>query len=270
MSIYMSTPYQPPADSFGIASNCDPATVDYFIKIYGPREAIELSNIDDPTKNTIDVEKIQVALNDAARLIDNYIESSAPQGKLLIAGSYRRTQAILARCYLDTLRTRQTVLDACEKALQQLELWSSKAQPTAALRYQEAQRYWGNKTGFVRASYQRGRAFTEASMLPWQALMGSNNRQNNRIAVEAPQTDRDFVAGNQINIDPNSLPQVDPSVHELNELVSALEETRGVGNFADTQDVGDGNIQDSSLLVGQDETGEFDSESAALLLGEEY
>ena len=127
--------YQPPADRFGIANNCDPASVDYFVKIFGAKEALELSNIDNPAKNTIDGEKIQLALNDAAQLINNYITTAPYQGKLLIAGAYRRTQAILARCYLDSLRPRQAVTDACEKALQQMELWASKSQPTAAYRF---------------------------------------------------------------------------------------------------------------------------------------
>jgi phage gp36-like protein len=120
--------YRPSRDNYGQANNCDPATVDYFIKVFGYQEALELSNIDNPTSNRIDSEKIQIALNDAAVLINNYIETAPPQGKLLIAGSYRRTQAILARSYLDSLRPRTHVLEAAEKALMQMELWANKLQ----------------------------------------------------------------------------------------------------------------------------------------------
>ena len=125
-------PYTPPPDSHGVADQCSPASVDYFIDIYGFNEALELSRLEDPTANTINYERIQLALNDAALLIQSFIETAAPQGKLLIAGSYRRTQAILARWYLDTLRPRQHVVDAAEAALKQLDLWAdSQAKPSS-------------------------------------------------------------------------------------------------------------------------------------------
>ena len=97
---------QPPRDIYGVASNCNFATVDYFISIFGFQEAVELSNIENPTGNDVDITKIQLALNDAGQLINNYIDSAPPQGKVLIAGSYRRTQATIARYYLDILRPR--------------------------------------------------------------------------------------------------------------------------------------------------------------------
>ena len=64
---------QPPRDIYGVANNCNPATVDYFVSVFGFQEAVELSNIEDPTGNGIDVTKIQLALNDAGQLINNYI-----------------------------------------------------------------------------------------------------------------------------------------------------------------------------------------------------
>lgn len=262
----MST-YRPSADSYGIANNCDPATVDYFIKIFGAEEAIELSNIDNPTKNSIDAEKIQLALNDAAVLINNYISTAPYQGKLLIAGSYRRTQATLARCYLDTLRPRQAVLDACERALEQMELWSARAQPTAAIRFQEARAYWGEGGCFLRADYARGRSFTETSMLPWQALHGANNRLNNIPPNEARQYVRD-IAGTSGSC--GGTPQgeeIDTSLQDMNDLVSALEKTRQLGNFENTQPIGNNPTEDNSLAVGIEEE-EFDSTN--LIAGEEY
>lgn len=126
---------QPPRDIHGVASNCTLATVDYFISIFGFQEAVELSNIENPTGNGIDEDKIQLALNDAAQLINNYIESAPPQGKILIAGSFRRTQATIARYYLDILRPRTQVQEAAEKALQQLEAWGSKGSPSAGLKW---------------------------------------------------------------------------------------------------------------------------------------
>jgi len=250
--------YQPPADSFGIANQCDPATVDYFIKIFGAKEAVELSNIDNPTKNSIDGEKIQIALNDSATLIGSYISTAPYQGKLLIMGSYRRTQAILARCYLDSLRPRKAVLDACEKALQQLELWSSKAQPTAALRFQEARSYWGGSGCFTRATYARGRDFTEPSMIPWRTLNGANARRNNFVPPEPNVYQRPITDTNCGAPDPSTLPQIDPSLQELNDLVSALENTRGLGNFDNTQLLANGDLENQNVVVANPEE-DFDN-----------
>lgn len=250
--------YQPPADSFGNANQCDPATVDYFIKIFGAKEAVELSNIDNPTKNSIDAEKIQIALNDSATLIGSYISTAPYQGKLLIMGSYRRTQATLARCYLDSLRPRKAVLDACEKALQQLELWSSKAQPTAALRFQEARSYWGDTGCFTRATYARGRDFTEPSMIPWRTLNGANARRNNFVPPEPNVYQRHIIDNSCSAPDPNDLPQIDPSLQELNDLVSVLENTRGMGNFDNTLLMANGDLENQNLMVANNEE-EFDN-----------
>ena len=169
-------PNSPNPDKFGVADNCNPATVDYFVEVFGYQEAVELSNIDNPTGNSIKPDKIQIALNDAAILINNYIFTAPPQGKILIAGSYRRTQAILARWYLDILRPRQQVIDAAEKALQQLELWASKASPSSGLKWQEAYRYWMSGCTMTKSSYARGRSFTEPSTARWVLRDGGNNR----------------------------------------------------------------------------------------------
>lgn len=259
---------QPMRDSFGQANTCDPATVDYFIKIFGFSEALELSNIDNPTANYIDQEKIQIALNDASVLIDQYIATAPPQGKLLIAGAYRRTQATLARCYLDTLRPRQHVMDACEKALQQVELWASKSQPSAALKYQEARQYWGTCSSFVKSSYSRGRKFTDPSMLHWEKLFGSNNKRNAMTDLEAVVPNRDDI-GADYDCGGCGEPTIDPVLN----VVTALEEARGLGNFADTHGTID--PSDNSLVVGTnpENPGDPDPEtfsSAALLEGEEY
>lgn len=259
---------QPLPDRYGQANNCDPATVDYFVKIFGFSEALELSNIDNPTANYIDQEKIQLALNDAAILIDNFIESAPPQGKLLIAGSYRRTQATLARCYLDTLRPRQHVMDACEKALQQMDLWASKSQPSAALKFQEARRYWGTCSGFVKSSYGRTRKFTDPSMLQWEKLFGSNNRRNTLVDIESAVLQNESLAQDPTcrNCDP---PVISPELA----VVDALEAARGLGNFADTHDT----IapEENALVIGDSPETDTDPNpetftSSTLLESEEY
>lgn len=228
--------YKPYPDRYGVANNCDPASVDYFIKVYGYVEALELSNIDDPTSNTIDVEKIQIALNDAAILINNYIDTAPPQGKLLIAGSYRRTQATIARAYLDSLRPRTHVTEAFQAALQQLELWANKLQPTAVMRYQEAYRYWSGDCGLVKSSASKRRQFTQDSMHRWETLNGSNDQWNRVPRVEAT-VSPDHVANPVPNLGQNVEIPVSSELAELNQLVASLEATRALSSLADTQDL---------------------------------
>lgn len=243
-------PYTPYPDDFGLANNCTPATVDYFIEIFGYQEAVELSHIDDPTANGVDYKKIQVALNDAAILINNYLTTAPPQGKLLIAGSYRRTQAILARSYLDILRPRQQVLQAAKDALQQLDLWASRQSPSSGLRWQEAYRYWNSGSAMTQSSYRRGRSFTEPSMTRWVLREGGNSRWNSAPRREAASATRGREKEPAGRLDQ---PVVVPnSVIEGNQLFDALETTRDLSSFQDTKETR--YAKDDDVLVVNEES----------------
>jgi phage gp36-like protein len=253
-------PNPPYPDRFGVADNCTPATVDYFIEIFGYQEAVELSNIDNPTGNQINHDKIQIALNDAATLINNYIITAPPQGKILIAGSYRRTQAVLARWYLDILRPRQQVIDAAEKALEQLELWASKASPSAGLKWQEAYRYWGSNCTMTKSSYNRGRSFTEPSTSRWVLREGGNNRWwqlPRKEAMGATRYDAEQLRTTASDLE-GAMPE---SILEVNELFDALETTRDLSSFSNTEEVL--NPSDGDMVVAvnptESEDGEFDN-----------
>lgn len=253
-------PNPPNPDMFGVADNCTPATVDYFIEVFGYQEAVELSNIDNPTGNQINYDKIQIALNDAATLINNYIITAPPQGKILIAGSYRRTQAILARWYLDTLRPRQQVIDAAEKALEQLELWAAKASPSTGLKWQEAYRYWGSGCTMTKSSYRRGRSFTEPSTSRWVLREGGNNRWWQFPRKEALSANR--VDSERLSSSASQISSIMPeSALEVNELFDALETTRGLASFTNTQDAV--NPADGDTIIATNETesvdGNFDN-----------
>lgn len=228
-------PYTPPRDAYGVANNCDPATVDYFIEVFGFNEALELSRIEDPTANTINYERIQVALNDAARLVNNFIETAPPQGKLLIAGSYRRTQAILARWYLDTLRPRQQVVDAAEAAMKQLDLWSSKASPSAGLKWQEAYRYWSGACAMTMSNTQRDRAFTPASLSRWEMRWGTNNRWSPYTRKGALVADNVTPRQPSGSLERQDVTLIGDSTLAVNTLFDDLETTRDVASFTDTQ-----------------------------------
>jgi phage gp36-like protein len=228
-------PYTPPPDAYGVANNCNPATVDYFIEVFGFNEALELSRLEDPTANTINYQRIQVALHDAAVLINNFIETAPPQGKLLIAGSYRRTQATLARWYLDTLRPRQQVVDAAEAALKQLDLWASKASPSSGLKWQEAYRYWSSACAMTMSNTQRDRAFTDASLARWEMRWGTNNRWNPYKRKPAPVIDHVSPREPSGSLDRQTPTIIGNSTLEVNKLFDDLETTRDIASFADSQ-----------------------------------
>ncbi len=255
----MSGP-QPPRDIHGAANNCSPATVDYFISVFGFQEAIELSNIEDPTGNNIDVTKIQLALNDAGQLINNYIDSAPPQGKVLIAGSYRRTQATIARYYLDVLRPRTQVQEASEKALQQLEMWAAKGSPSTGFKWQEAYAYWRSGCSMTKSSYQRGRSFTDPSLNKWVLREGSNDRGFPFANREAVVLNRNSDKG--LALETQGVKEVIPdSAYEMNELVDALESTRGLSSFTNTDQAtspaeGDGLVANNDTASAD---GEFDN-----------
>jgi phage gp36-like protein len=255
---------QPYPDKFGLANNCNPATVDYFVEVFGYQEAVELSNIDSPTGNQINVDKIQIALNDAATLINNYITTAPPQGKILIAGSYRRTQAILARWYLDILRPRQQVTDAAENALKQLELWAAKASPSSGLKWQESYRYWNSGCSMTKSSYARGRSFTEPSLNRWVLNEGGNNRWWPFQRKEAISNQRIKSNGLRDKIQPSeSMPE---SIYEVNQLFDALETTRDLSSFSNTSASFNPEQGDVVISINPQENagGEFDNYSGLL------
>lgn len=102
-------------------SNPQSASPDDFIVAFGLKEAIQLTNIDDGSANTVNVAKLHMAIEDANALIDSYIEQSGKAGKILITSNRRRTALIIARYYLDTVRKRDDVKQDYVEALKQLD-----------------------------------------------------------------------------------------------------------------------------------------------------
>lgn len=97
------------------------ATPDDFVIAFGLKEAIQLTNIDDASATTVNVAKLQMALEDANSLIDSYIEQSGKAGMVLITSNRRRTALTIARFYLDTVRKREDVKNDYESALKQIQ-----------------------------------------------------------------------------------------------------------------------------------------------------
>lgn len=160
------------------------ADVDYFITVYGQQEALEITNIDNPASNTIKVKKLQYALEDAFALILSFYSNAARSGKALIMSSFRRTQVIMARYFLDSagVRPRDHVVEAFNAAIQQLQLWSTGGAPNL-LKFGETYQYYreqpySNGVSLIRSSHEHKRKFTAASLEPWVEGWCSNDTHN--------------------------------------------------------------------------------------------
>lgn len=105
----------------GTNTNGKTPTPDDFVMAYGFREAVQLSNLDDPSATSINTERIWVAIQDACALIDSYISQMPRANKLIVSSSRRRVALIFARYYLDSVRRRQDVTDDYEKAVKSLD-----------------------------------------------------------------------------------------------------------------------------------------------------
>jgi len=97
------------------------ATPDDYILAYGLKEAIQISNLDDADAIQPNTDRIWMAIQDAAALIDNYIIQASRAGKVLISSNRRRTTLILARYYLDSVRRREDIKEDYERALETLD-----------------------------------------------------------------------------------------------------------------------------------------------------
>lgn len=97
------------------------ATVDDFILAYGMQEAVQISNIDNPSANTVNEARIRMALEDAESLIDSYVTQAPKAGIILISANRRRTTLILARYFLDSVRRREDITQDYERAIKELE-----------------------------------------------------------------------------------------------------------------------------------------------------
>lgn len=95
-------------------------TPDDFILMYGEKEAIQISNIDDASATKPNLEKIWMALQDACAYIDNYIHGANHSCFRIVSSNRRRTACIIARYYLDTVRRRQNVTDDFERCIKEI------------------------------------------------------------------------------------------------------------------------------------------------------
>jgi phage gp36-like protein len=88
---------------------------------FGIKEAIQLSNLDNPSANSVNTERIWMAIQDAVSLIDSYIAQAPRANKLLISSSRRRVALVFARYYLDSVRRREDVTADYERAIKELD-----------------------------------------------------------------------------------------------------------------------------------------------------
>lgn len=91
------------------------ATLDDMRLRFGERELIELS--DPEAQATLNEAAVTAALTDAADLIDSYVAGRYRVPLMPVPAPVRRWCADIARFYLDTLRSNETIRKAYEDAL---------------------------------------------------------------------------------------------------------------------------------------------------------
>ena len=96
-------------------------TPDDFILMFGQKEAIQISNIDDASATAPNLSRIWIALQDACALIDSYVVISSRSCFSIVSSNRRRTACIIARYYLDSVRRRKDVTDDYERCLKEIK-----------------------------------------------------------------------------------------------------------------------------------------------------
>lgn len=112
--------------------------------------------------------RIELALEDADCLIQSFYIKALPIGRAILRKAWRRNQLIIARHYLDTVKSRQSVEDAFKQVLEFLESACSM-EDNVQLTKEEA-----NELGIeVKQSQNimwqaKDRAFTQDNLRPYR------------------------------------------------------------------------------------------------------
>lgn len=97
------------------------ATIEDYVLIYGISEAIQASNDDNGSATVINRPRLQAELDHAGIMLQNYIDIATWSGKSLLAGSFKRTQLVIARYYLLNKSRPEVVREEFERTLQWIE-----------------------------------------------------------------------------------------------------------------------------------------------------
>lgn len=98
-----------------------PCTEADFIIMWGFNETVALTNPDDLAATTVNSTRLSMALDDAAAYILNHLQVTPWAAMVVLAGSYRRVQATIARYYLDSVRPRAAVTKDYEQVIKLLD-----------------------------------------------------------------------------------------------------------------------------------------------------
>lgn len=160
-----------------------------FVTIFGLTEAVELTNIVDPNATTVNFDRLQMALDDAKVWLENYLAAAPPAATELVYAGARRVTAIVARYFLDTLRTRENVkvdFEACVKEIdQQLKkadqaVWHGRDSRGAGLTYN------GKVVSLVRFTQQRPSAYTHESLEGYRTMNTYGDPEFTHIQIVSP------------------------------------------------------------------------------------
>ena len=219
---------------------CLQADVCYFLTVFGEKEAVELSNIDNPTSNVINTKRIEFALQDAFAYIINTYTAASAGARVLIQSSLRRTQAIIARYYLDTLSPRDHVVEQYQQVLEQLQIWSSTGSAQSLNKFDQAYRFYKDQpysqgVSLISSSYENNRKFTAASLEGYvEGCWSNDTSQYVRWDDIKINVEYDVARGPGAGISPSGT-KLPEQVQAVNELYDNLDQTLMLGNFEETK-----------------------------------
>lgn len=146
------------------------ATPADFIEIFGQVEALELSDLEDPSEDTIDTAKIQTALDMAYNTIMSYDSLCEIYGKLAIRRSIKRLMLDIGRYILDNLSRREDVIAAYNEAIEFLKYCVEKTSGVIDATTDELEELdLLNSATASRVSFTSGRrAFTDDSLFDYR------------------------------------------------------------------------------------------------------
>lgn len=140
-------------------------TPETFIEYFGTTESLELSNLENPESQSINGDKINLALDSAFEFIMGYDSLCSFAGKIAIRRAIKRLNLDIARYFLDTLQRREDVTTNYENCIKFMEMCIENN--TAVTNITDEELLELGITGYNRKkiNYRPGRrAFTDESL----------------------------------------------------------------------------------------------------------
>jgi phage gp36-like protein len=138
-----------------------------FVLAFGKDEAVEITNLDNPTACTVDTAKLQRALDDASSEIDSYLLAASynlPLSSVPIV--LREKTNDIARYRLDKWRNREDVRQRYEDALQ----WLMNLAKNLASLGADSNGHTVESSIDRPIYYSRGKVYTDDTLLGYDSI----------------------------------------------------------------------------------------------------